>query len=79
MEEQPELQHQPLRSISLTPDQNAALNEEAAGDFGAKFVVISRETHPGDPQRWRLWIVPSTARRVNAAIKKLMLRPNQGH
>jgi hypothetical protein len=47
--------------------------------WGTKFVVISRETHPGDPMRWRLLVVESTPRRVNAAINNLMLRPNQGH
>ena len=58
--EQPELERQPLRTIDLTREQSDALNLEADGGYVAKFVMMSRETHPGDPQCWRLWIIQHT-------------------
>ena len=69
---QPDLQPQPLRSITLTEEQSQQLNQAAGPDsWGSKFVVASRCAHPGDPLRWRLVVIESTARKVNAAIKKL--------
>ena len=47
------------------------ITEACNGDFGRVFLVTARATYPADPNRWRLWLVPSTARKVNSAIAKL--------
>lgn len=57
--------------IDLDAEQSARLIEACGNEFGSVFVVTARKTYPGDPKRWRLWLVPSTARRVNAALRKL--------
>ena len=74
-EHQPELEPQPVRAVDLDTEQSARLTQACGGEFGTVFAVASRATHPHDPQRWRLWIVPSTANQVNKAIAKLSQKP----
>ena len=72
---QPELEPQQPRCIDLDAQQSERLNQACNGEFGQCFIVTARATHPGEPERWRLWIVPSTASRVNLALRKLMEPP----
>ena len=66
-----ELQPQQPRCIDLDAAQSRLLTDACQGEFGKCFIVASRQTHPGDPQRWRMWIVPATASQVNKAIARL--------
>lgn len=59
------------RALNLTAEQSERLNALADGDWEKCFVVLGRETHPGDPKRWRLWVLPTTLNKANAAIRKL--------
>jgi hypothetical protein len=43
---------------------------EILTDAGADvFLVIGRGSWPGNPNRWQLWIVPSTVKQVDAAVR----------
>jgi len=51
--------------IRLDPEQSEILTD-AGGDA---FLVIDKETYPGDPKRWVIHLVPCSINAGNAAIR----------
>jgi hypothetical protein len=54
----------PIR-LTLDPEQSEILTDAGADAF----LVIGRGSWPDNPNRWQLWIVPSTVKQVNAAVR----------
>lgn len=55
-------------TIDLGPNQSRLLSE-AAPEFTSVFAVACRQSHPEDPQRFRLHLIPSTVAIVGDAMK----------
>jgi hypothetical protein len=54
--------------ITLGPNQSAAL-AKAAPEFGSCFVLVSRESYPGDPSRYRLKLFPVSVKAASDAYR----------
>lgn len=54
----------PIR-LTLDPEQSETLTDAGANVF----LVIGRGSWPDSPGRWELWIVPSTVKQVDAAVR----------
>ena len=51
--------------ILLSESASQHLSEHGADAF----VVVGRGSHPDQPSRWRLWLVPCPVKAANAAVR----------